>query len=830
MLRQSTGLRMPSSRVQILAEYDEEREDQVLQNAKLSKLDAMEAKWKASNESKQEPSYYAYSYAAWLTCGTSVMSNIIKNLQFKIKDVHLRYEDDFTDAQNPFACGITIQALSSQGASGKEHDAPQEAAEEIAHQSLQLNGCAVYWDTDVTMLGGLDIMAMADAMKKQQTHGLTTTKLLRPHSYLLATTSAQAQISRNCSAQPLRSRSKPRLVCDLQLDKFSITLNEEQYRQMVFSLRELERIDLSWKYRRWRPTVSVQGNAKEWWRFAMQAHVSHITKRHSQATWEFACLRAKQVKTYVDIYYSHLTKPETLGTEKQKEKNFLEQQLEFETLLSLRELVIQKVRREQYWFPGWTGWYSGGTAEETSKDAAAEDDASDFDDASSISTTLTSQIEEEILDVLDSVDRDTFLMRDTVLARVSFSLSQCSFTLVGLRPAGESKDPSGMQPLVELRFADVTLDVESRPRLGSFLFAARLGSLHFLDRTAENPLYPYVLAPHSVESLHVFPKVSVGDGTKPQSSIFKFLPFSTSSSPFGIPLPSGDKMDCPSTPLFELTYERNPLGSSADHSLVVKTQSLDVVYNPSTIRTVKRFLTLWNYEGSTCPRSGEALNLSAAARSRYEMFKKHTKDELRHRWDLMLEGKESSECSVINDNFVISSGQGSAFTESDILDRMYKRYTLNLQDMQVLVGTSKESWKFAQSKGTSRMHVLDRFSICIQVERCIAELQVTGVQATFSKRPLDSSFTMSVHGLLLVDALQTYGPDFELLVASHKHVSMDSRSGSIRDSDPNSPTSPSSPPVPALCSPPLQTIAVPKILSAILSTLHTAPPKGKEII
>lgn len=27
---------------------------------------------------------------------------------------------------------------------------------------------------------------------------------------------------------------------------------------------------------------------------------------------------------------------------------------------------------------------------------------------------------------------------------------------------------------------------------------------------------------------------------------------------------------------------------------------------------------------------------------RYEMFKKHTKEELRHRWDLMLEGKESS--------------------------------------------------------------------------------------------------------------------------------------------------------------------------------------------
>lgn len=68
--------------------------------------------------------------------------------------------------------------------------------------------------------------------------------------------------------------------------------------------------------------------------------------------------------------------------------------------------------------------------------------------------------------------------------------------------------------------------------------------------------------------------------------------------------------------------------------------------------------------------------------------------------------------------------------------------------------------------------------MCLEVQsrgRCIAELQVTGVQATYSKRPLDSSVTMSVHGLLLVDALQTYGPDFELLVASHKHVRLVNR-------------------------------------------------------
>ena len=55
------------------------------------------------------------------------------------------------------------------------------------------------------------------------------------------------------------------------------------------------------------------------------------------------------------------------------------------------------------------------------------------------------------------------------------------------------------------------------------------------------------------------------------------------------------------------------------------------------------------------------------------------------------------------------------------------------------------------------------------------------------KRPFDSSLNLSVHGLLVVDAMQTYGRDFELLVASHKNLVMDSRSGTIYDGSPQSP-------------------------------------------
>ena len=39
-------------------------------------------------------------------------SNIIKNLQIEISDIHVRYEDHFTNPQNPFAVGATLKNMS----------------------------------------------------------------------------------------------------------------------------------------------------------------------------------------------------------------------------------------------------------------------------------------------------------------------------------------------------------------------------------------------------------------------------------------------------------------------------------------------------------------------------------------------------------------------------------------------------------------------------------------------------------------------------------------------------------------------------------------------
>ncbi|KAJ8387217.1 hypothetical protein AAFF_G00159360 [Aldrovandia affinis] len=73
--------------------------------------------------------------------------------------------------------------------------------------------------------------------------------------------------------------------------------------------------------------------------------------------------------------------------------------------------------------------------------------------------------------------------------------------------------------------------------------------------------------------------------------------------------------------------------------------------------------------------------------------------------------------------------------------------------------------------------------------RYISVLKVFGTNAHFVKRPYDAEISLTVHGLLLVDTLQTYGSDFDLLVASHKHLSFDVPTGSLRESQPGTPVS-----------------------------------------
>jgi vacuolar protein sorting-associated protein 13D len=56
-------------------------------------------------------------------------------------------------------------------------------------------------------------------------------------------------------------------------------------------------------------------------------------------------------------------------------------------------------------------------------------------------------------------------------------------------------------------------------------------------------------------------------------------------------------------------------------------------------------------------------------------------------------------------------------SEASFRQKMYNRFSIELGDMQILVGRTRDNLKHAHHKGTSTLHVLDRFNISILLER-----------------------------------------------------------------------------------------------------------------
>uniref|UniRef100_A0A1B0D2C6 Uncharacterized protein n=1 Tax=Phlebotomus papatasi TaxID=29031 RepID=A0A1B0D2C6_PHLPP len=541
-----------------LEEWDAEAEEQADLDFKVARLDRLEAKWRAAREASIEGScYYASSYSGWMNFGTSLVTNIVENLQLKISDVHIRYEDSITVPNHRFACGITVEWLSAQSCDSNWQPGFTSSQNTASFKLLELQALSLYWDKldSHETFGEVPSSDLANAMEK--------TKF--SHQYIVSPVSAQAKLKRDRSETPLRTRSRPRLVCDLVLEEVSLSLSDWQYNQMVECIRGLDDIA---KYRRFhllRPNHTIHEGPKNWWIYAARCHGFLKTAN---------CFKVGYVKEnmrYLEIYSKLIRNPnEVLSSEEKEHKDQVERMREYEELKFLREICMRKMPNPEVkatkdanhgrsmlhlWFPQWLGWYSNGT-----NDAKSPQDDSQSVDANSQSSK--DQLEDEILNGLSTgVDTNSVLKRDAVFGKFDFTLKKGTLDICSGSPGAESR------PMVQFLFENLILFVESRPRSASHLVGLSLGSVHLKDRITVNTEFLDVIRPQVKEEPGIKLRQQQQQPKRTLSNIF-----SGTSTPQPTP-------PAPAEPLFMLQYERKPLSYSADYRLFVKSQSLDIVYN-----------------------------------------------------------------------------------------------------------------------------------------------------------------------------------------------------------------------------------------------------------
>lgn len=492
-----------------------------MQDYKMNLLDSLELKFQSQYESMTESNYYQSSYSSWLSATTSFVTNIVENLQLKIKSVHIRYENLNNSPKAQFACGLVIKNLSIQSTDDEWNPkfVYRDATSDM-RKLVNLDDFNIYWDNNAVFVGDYNTQEFVSAMRTLMVTSISKDNLLENHDFILTSVTGQAKMKKNCSEKPLRSCNEPRLTFDLQLENFPLSLNIIQYRQLMDWIEISSQNNRIWKHRKYRPTSLIKDKPADWWKYAINVHMTNYRTKRERLKWEFVLKRAKDIKDYFDAYHNYLLHPESLNSTTKLLKERIEYDLSFDELCCLRELVYDKIRRNKEnvkieskevssWYQNWfSGWYgeqavdltAASTTTTTNQQTMKRDISESFDIETEIQKSLF-ELEEEFVNIFDTIENDTFLKRDAVFAQINLVIQNASFTLLSsfsdlkqnFNQLNKNKDlkmfsnkeSKDLRPILEIEFRSVEVSVEARPRYCSHEFKIKLGELYIKDTLSE---------------------------------------------------------------------------------------------------------------------------------------------------------------------------------------------------------------------------------------------------------------------------------------------------------------------------------------------------------
>ncbi|XP_040119407.1 vacuolar protein sorting-associated protein 13D isoform X4 [Oryx dammah] len=612
-----------------IQDFNDEKEKLLERERKKALLQALEEKWK--NERQQKGESYWYSVTA------SVVTRIVENIELKIQDVHLRFEDGVTNPSHPFAFGICIKNVSMQNAMN------EPVQKLMRKKQLDVAEFSIYWDVDCTLLGDLPQVELQEAMDRSMES--------RDHHYILEPVCASALLKRNCSKEPLRSRHTPRIECDIHLETIPLKLSQLQYRQIMEFLKELERKERQVKFRKWKPKVAVSENCREWWYFALNANLHEIREQRKRCTWGFLLGRARDAVSYTDKYFTTL-RGGLLSADDKEEMYRIEEEQSFEELKILRELVHERFHKQeelaeslrepqldtlgdspgdpgpgggsgmlqylQSWFPGWGGWYGQQSPEGKPVEGLMAEPQEQWTPEEILASSPSCSGSEEFFDpTADASCMNTYTKRDHVFAKLNLQLQRGTVTLLHQEQGAPQMNQSAF---MQLEFSGVKLLAESLPRRNSSLLLVRLGGLFLRDLATEGTMFPLLVFPN--------PQKEVG-------RVSQSFGLQTASADRSHHYPAAD----PDDPVFEMLYERNPVHSHFERRLNVSTRPLNIIYNPQAIKKVADFFYKGKVHTSGFGYQSELeLRVAEAARRQYNRLKMQTKAEIRQTLDRLLVG------------------------------------------------------------------------------------------------------------------------------------------------------------------------------------------------
>lgn len=348
--------------------YNVEKEERGAFEAKKAELARIEAV-KKTEADKDKP-------VADKTFTEKLTAQIVNNVQIKISDIHIRYEDTTTTGY-PFAFGVTLSNLSV-------HTTDKNWMQTLVSESVtkifkvaQLEMLSVYMNCNTQLF-----QEQEPAQYKRLFQESIASKSHKPegYHYIFGPISSGARLEMVPNPELEENPfSSPKIKLNLCMETLAIGITKVQFQNTMQLVEAFGRMMRAMPYRKYRPYgIGYKNNYREWWRFAYTCVLEvEVRRRRRNWSWENMLRHRQNLKRYEEAYKAQLT-AKKLTPEITARSEDLERILDLHNIVVIRQKVefeVQKEgkRQEEEQKGGWfSSWWGGGAKKTDDAENAAD--------------------------------------------------------------------------------------------------------------------------------------------------------------------------------------------------------------------------------------------------------------------------------------------------------------------------------------------------------------------------------------------------------------------------------------------------------------------------
>ncbi|WKX92088.1 hypothetical protein Q1695_010264 [Nippostrongylus brasiliensis] len=368
-----------------------------------------------------------------------MVTQVIKNLQVTVSNIHVRFEDKYTNRHRPFVAGLTLEKLDFQTTNENWIATIHRDVVKIFHKLVLLDNLSVYWNSDSELFS--DLHDKKEIRKKLQDTIHTGSDPPSGYKYILQPIKMQAKLKLNQKPETDGTDWKtPKIDLSVDMETLALAIGKLQYQDILLFLEAQERFNLATQYLKYRPHLNIyRGHYKEWWHFAYKAILEEKVRRRRN-NWSWPRMRAhrKLVREYRDAWLKSLTErsPGSAVTDviKNAEEvldvfnvNVARQQAEMEIDRKGLTRVEDQPQGWLAWGASWFGGGGGGDAGTRDGKKTQKDFAAQFHEA------MTPEEKAKLFEAIDYQENipPTNYPKEFVENRIDFRLGQVAIEVDG---------------------------------------------------------------------------------------------------------------------------------------------------------------------------------------------------------------------------------------------------------------------------------------------------------------------------------------------------------------------------------------------------------------